>query len=41
MVAADAGGAVMFSLSAGQDHDAAHGRRLLEWLGVQQDPLFW
>ena len=30
----------MFSLSAGQDHDAAHGRRLLERIGVQQDPLF-
>lgn len=30
----------MFSLSAGQDHDVAHGRRLLERIGVQQDPLF-
>jgi len=30
----------MFSLSAGQDHDAAHGRRLLERIGAQQDPLF-
>lgn len=40
MVAADARTAVMFSLSAGQDHDAAHGRRLLKRLGARRDGLF-
>ena len=33
MVAADARTAIAFSLSAGHDHDAPHGRALLEELG--------
>ena len=40
MVAADARTAVKFRLSAGQDHDAPHGRRLLKEVGARQGALF-
>ena len=40
MVAADARTAVKFRLSAGQDHDAPHGRRLLKEVGARQGTLF-
>jgi len=39
MVAADARTAVVFSLSPGNDHDAPHGRALLEELGPMPECL--
>jgi transposase len=39
MVAADARTAVIFSLSAGNDHDAPHGRALLEQFGPAPEPF--
>jgi len=39
MVAADARTAIIFSLSPGNDHDASHGRALLEELGPMPDGL--
>ena len=39
MVAADARTALMFSLSAGQAHDAPEGRKLLNRLGPQRENL--
>ena len=39
MVAADARTAITFSLSAGNDHDAPHGRMLLEDLGPMPEGL--
>jgi len=39
MVAADARTAITFSLSPGQDHDAPHGRALLERLGSMPQGL--
>ncbi len=39
MVAADARTAIIFALSPGNDHDASHGRALLEELGPMPDGL--
>jgi hypothetical protein len=39
VVAADARTAVVFSLSAGNDHDAPHGRALLEELGPMPESI--
>ena len=39
MVAADARTAIVFSLSPGHDHDAPHGRALLEELGPMAEGL--
>jgi len=39
MVAADARTAIVFALSPGNDHDAPHGRALLEELGPMPDGL--
>jgi transposase len=39
MVAADARTAIVFALSPGQDHDAPHGRALLEELGPMPEGL--
>jgi transposase len=39
MVAADARTAIVFSLSPGHDHDAPHGRALLEELGPMPEGL--
>jgi transposase len=39
MVAADSRTAIAFSLSAGNDHDAPHGRALLEELGPMPESL--
>ena len=39
MVAADARTAIVFALSPGHDHDAPHGRALLEELGPMPDGL--
>ena len=39
MVAADARTAIIFSLSPGNDHDASHGRALLEELGPMPEGL--
>ena len=39
MVAADARTAIAFSLSPGNDHDAPHGRALLEKLGCMPEGL--
>jgi transposase len=39
MVAADARTAIVFSLSPGNDHDAPHGRALLEELGPMPEDL--
>jgi hypothetical protein len=39
MVAADARTAVVFSLSPGHEHDAPHGRALLEELGPMPEGL--
>ena len=39
MVAADARAAVVFALSPGHDHDAPHGRALLEELGPMPEGL--
>ena len=39
MVAADARTAVVFALSPGNDHDAPHGRALLEELGTMPEGL--
>jgi transposase len=39
MVAADARTAIVFSLSPGHEHDAPHGRALLEELGPMPDAL--
>ena len=39
MVAADARTAVTFSLSPGQDHDAPHGRNLLQTLARPPSPI--
>jgi hypothetical protein len=39
MVAADARTAIVFSLSAGHDHDAPHGPALLEELGPMPECL--
>jgi transposase len=39
MVAADARTAIVFSLSAGHEHDAPHGRALLEDLGPMPEGL--
>ena len=40
MVAADATTAITFSLSPGQEHDAAPGRKLLNALGKPNRPLY-
>ena len=39
MVAADARTAIVFALSPGHDHDAPHGRALLEELGAMPEGL--
>ena len=39
MVAADARTAIVFALSPGHDHDAPHGRALLEELGPMPEGL--
>jgi len=39
MVAADARTAIVFALSPGNDHDAPHGRALLEELGPMPEGL--
>ena len=38
MIAADARTAILFALSPGQDHDAPHGRQLLQRLGTPKNP---